>query len=63
MNTLIACLVLVVFGTGLVRGFAISLAIGVLVSMFSAIFVTKPLLSVATKIAAFRHPVLYGVKI
>ena len=63
VNTLIACLVLVVFGTGLVRGFAISLAIGVLVSMFSAIFVTKTLLSVATKIAAFRHPVLYGVKI
>src|SRR3989338_1983400 len=63
INTLIACFVLIVFGTGLVRGFAVSLAIGVLVSMFSAIFVTKTLLSIATKIAAFRHPVLYGVKI
>src|SRR3989338_2049162 len=63
VNTLIACFVLIVFGTGLVRGFAVSLAIGVLVSMFSAIFVTKTLLSIATKIAAFRHPVLYGVKI
>ena len=62
VNTLIACFVLVIFGTGLVRGFAISLAIGVLVSMFSAIFVTKTLLSITTKFAPFRNPVLFGVK-
>ena len=63
INTLIACFVLLIFGTGLVRGFAITLAIGVLVSMFSAIFVTKTLLSIATKIAFFRKPVLFGVKL
>jgi len=63
VNTLIACFVLLIFGTGLVRGFAVTLAIGVLVSMFSAIFVTKTLLSFATKIAIFRNPVLFGVKI
>lgn len=63
VNTLIACLVLLIFGTGLVRGFAITLAIGVLVSMFSAIFVTKTLLSITTKISLFRKPVLFGVKI
>lgn len=63
INTLIACFVLLIFGTGIVRGFAITLAIGVLVSMFSAIFVTKSLLSIATKIEAFRKPVLFGVKI
>ena len=63
VNTLIACFVLLVLGTGLVRGFAITLAIGVLVSMFSAIFVTKTLLSLTTKIHAFRNPVLFGVKL
>ena len=63
VNTLIACFVLLIFGTGLVRGFAITLAIGVLVSMFSAIFVTKTLLSLTTKITAFRNPVLFGVKL
>lgn len=63
VNTLIACFVLLIFGTGLVRGFAITLAIGVLVSMFSAIFVTKSLLSFTTKIAAFRNPILFGVKL
>jgi len=63
INTLIACFVLLIFGAGIVRGFAITLAIGVLVSMFSAIFVTKTLLSIATKIQALRNPVLFGVKI
>ena len=63
INTLIACFVLLIFGAGIVRGFAITLAIGVLVSMFSAIFVTKTLLSLTTKIHAFRNPVLFGVKI
>lgn len=63
INTLIACFVLLIFGTGLIRGFAITLAIGVLVSMFSAIFVTKTLLSLVTKVEAFRKPVLFGVKL
>lgn len=63
VNTLIACFVLLVFGTGIVRGFAITLAIGVLVSMFSAIFVTKTLLSYTTNIEFFRKPVLFGVKL
>ncbi|MBI3591082.1 MAG: protein translocase subunit SecD [Candidatus Melainabacteria bacterium] len=63
INTLIACFVLLIFGTGLVRGFAVTLAIGVLVSMFSAIFVTKTLLSITTKISLFRNPVLFGVKL
>lgn len=63
VNTLIACFVLLIFGTGIVRGFAISLAIGVLVSMFSAIFVTKTFLGIATKVQAFRNPVLFGVKV
>jgi preprotein translocase subunit SecD len=62
VNTLIACFVLLIFGTGLVRGFAIALAIGVLVSMFSAIYVTKTLLSLATKVEAFRKPELFGVR-
>ena len=63
VNSLIACFVLLIFGTGLIRGFAITLAIGVLVSMFSAIFVTKTMLSLVTKVQAFRKPVLFGVKI
>lgn len=43
-STLISCAVLYWFGTGMVRGFALTLAIGVLVSLFSAITVTRTFL-------------------
>jgi len=44
VSTIITSLVLYYFGTGAVRGFALVLAIGVLVSMFSAIVVTRNLI-------------------
>lgn len=44
VSTLITCFILYQFGTGIVRGFALTLAIGVLTSMFSAIFVTRTFL-------------------
>lgn len=44
ISTLITSAVLYQFGTGPVKGFALVLALGVLVSMFSAIFVTKTFL-------------------
>jgi preprotein translocase subunit SecD len=40
-TTLIVCLVLAWLGTGMIKGFAITLAIGVLTSMFSAMIITK----------------------
>lgn len=44
MSSLITCGILYWFGTGIVRGFAITLAIGILVSLFSAITVTRTFL-------------------
>ncbi len=44
ISTLITSFVLYKFGTGIVQGFALTLAIGVLVSMFSAIVVTRTLI-------------------
>jgi preprotein translocase subunit SecD len=41
VTTLIAALVLFQFGTGPVRGFAVTLSIGILASLFTAIFVTR----------------------
>ena len=49
VSTLITSAVLYRFGTGAVRGFALVLAIGVLVSMFSAIVVTRTFLRVIYK--------------
>jgi len=44
MASLITSAILYYFGTGIVRGFALVLAIGVLISMFSAITVTRTFL-------------------
>jgi SecD/SecF fusion protein len=41
LTTLIASIVLIFFGTGTVKGFGVTLTIGVLVSMFTALFVTR----------------------
>ncbi len=45
-STLITCIILYWFGTSIIRGFAVTLAIGVVVSMFSAITVTRSFLRV-----------------
>jgi len=41
ITTLIAALVLFQFGTGPVKGFAVTLSIGIIVSLFTAIFITR----------------------
>lgn len=46
ISSLITCAILAYFGTGPVRGFAVTLAIGIAVSLFSSIFVTKTLVDV-----------------
>lgn len=44
ISSLITCLILIWFGTSLIKGFAITLGLGILVSMFSAITVTRTFL-------------------
>ena len=46
VTTIIAAVVLYAFGTGTIRGFALTLGIGVVTSMFTAIFVTHKLLDI-----------------
>lgn len=56
VNSLIACGVLIMFGTSIVKGFAVTLAIGVLVSMFTAITATRALLHmVPRQLGLFGH--------
>lgn len=47
--TLITCVILYSFGTGIIRGFALVLAIGVIISMFSAITITRTMLRLIYK--------------
>jgi preprotein translocase subunit SecD len=44
LTTILTCAVLMYYGTGPIRGFAVSLIIGIACSMFTAIFITKVIL-------------------
>ncbi|HVD03788.1 MAG TPA: protein translocase subunit SecD [Candidatus Dormibacteraeota bacterium] len=58
--TMITCTILFFFGASAVQGFALTLFIGVAVSMFSAIVITHSLLHYAGRWFAFaRRPTLY----
>lgn len=46
ISSLLTAIILYWFGSSLIRGFAITLSIGILISMFSAIFITRSLLRV-----------------
>ena len=65
VSTLITCAILYWFGSNfgasIIVGFAVTLAIGVLVSMFSAIFVTRSLLRALVSWGAANRPELFGV--
>ena len=49
VSSLITTVILFNFGTGAIRGFALTLAIGILISMFSAITVTRMFIRVFYK--------------
>ncbi|MGM9552578.1 MAG: protein translocase subunit SecD [Clostridia bacterium] len=59
VTTFISCVVLYLFGTGSIKGFAITLGIGVVVSFVTAIFLTKLLLKIMVGFG-IRNPWLYG---
>ena len=54
MTTLIAALVLWQFGTGPIRGFATVLFWGILISMFTAIFVTRTIFNAFVSRKGFK---------
>ena len=49
ITTLIAATVLYIFGTGTIKGFAVTLSIGILASMFSAILLTRLMVALWAK--------------
>ncbi|MDE5864094.1 MAG: protein translocase subunit SecD [Lachnospiraceae bacterium] len=61
ITTLIAAVVLYIMGTGTIKGFALTLGIGIVLSMFTALFVTKNLLK-AVYTLGLTNPKLYGAK-
>ncbi len=62
VSTIITCIILAYFGTSIIEGFAITLGIGVALSMFSAMFITKTLLKVTAMTKLRKKLWLFGVK-
>lgn len=62
MSTIITCIILYYFGTSVVKGFALTLALGVLVSMFSAITITKNIMHLVFGTGDLKYPELFGLK-
>lgn len=59
ITTLIAAAVLALLGSGTVKGFAITLALGVVVSMFTALVITRILINAFYGLGV-RNPKFYG---
>jgi len=55
VTTLISCIALFTLGTGLVKGFAVTLGIGVLLSLFSSLTCTRTLLRVLMSYPGLRR--------
>jgi preprotein translocase subunit SecD len=63
VSTLITCFILYFFsGTAIIRGFAVTLALGVLVSLFTSIFVSRTIMRMAIRYSWGRKPTWYGLK-
>lgn len=60
-SSLITCGILFYFGTSIIQGFAFNLAAGILVSMFTAITITKTFLEATAKTKLGESLWLYGV--
>ncbi len=59
-SVMITAIVLIVLGSGPVKGFAITLALGVVVSMFTAITMSRTLLHMLIDCRITNHPFWYG---
>lgn len=61
VSSLITTLILYMFGTPSIKGFAVTLAIGILISMFTAITITRTFLKIFVTGKVMSHPWLFGV--
>ncbi len=62
VTTFIVAVILYIFGTGTIQGFAVTLGLGIIVSMITAVFVTRFLLKALIGLN-IRNPKLYGASL
>ena len=61
VTTLIAAAVLFFLGSGTVKGFATTLMIGIVISMFTALFITRVIVN-GLMYAGVQNPKYYGLR-
>ncbi|WP_157935490.1 protein translocase subunit SecD [Kyrpidia spormannii] len=62
ITTVVAGVVLYFFGTGSVRGFAVALVVSIIISMLTAVFLSRWLLHLVVTANWLNRPGLYGLK-
>ncbi|WP_088186316.1 protein translocase subunit SecD [Desulfosporosinus sp. FKA] len=62
VTTLIAALTLYYFGTGTIKGFALTLGVGIVASLFTALTFTRLVLRLIVGISAKLNPAWFGVR-
>ena len=62
MTTILTCVILYFLGTSVVKGFALTLFIGILVSLFTAITVTRNFMHLIFGTGELKYPALFGLK-
>ena len=62
MTTILTCAILYFLGTSIIKGFALTLAIGVVISMFTAITVTRNFMHLFFGTGQLKHPEWFGLK-
>jgi preprotein translocase subunit SecD len=62
ISTLITCVILYISGIPIIRGFAVTLAIGVVVSMFTAIVISKTFMQAIVRTRIGGNPKAYRIK-
>ncbi|MCK5471929.1 protein translocase subunit SecD, partial [Candidatus Gracilibacteria bacterium] len=60
VSSIITCIILFWFGSSIIQGFALTLAVGILLSMFSAITVSRNFLRIAVSLV--KNEKFYGIK-
>jgi preprotein translocase subunit SecD len=63
MTTILTAIVLFWAATGAIKGFALTLGVGVALSMFTAVLVTRSLLALLSGWKPFRNPKLLGLHV
>lgn len=62
-STLITTAVLFTWGSSIIKGFAVTLAFGVIISFFTAVIISRALMDLVVHTGFFKKPAFYGARV